>query len=353
MVQHTLLLKNVAKPLLQVELAKILGDDNKIVSVSLRNKSGKKGVIQYALVVVESKSNDIQKVISLIDKKPVNGKELKVTAAKKPLERTSYVNRVARLKAVEKFTNVWPAPNYKNISQSNPLKNHNFPTVFIQGKKLAIEQPKTIKKKVPAPSRALYLSKFPKTVTRKQLLEVFKEPKVRHTLLTKNKKKLSHGFLIYKTADDRKKAEESLKENKVVIGDSTIQVHPARKFAYQISQVSNEKAKAKTLKAKDPKELTVNQIARRKFRAYRINLQNHKRRLVRQAAQKKINEHKLAVAQGKAKPKAVRKLKPKKAITKKPAKTPKKADKKAAKPTPKNAKATKVAPAAAPAVSTA
>jgi len=314
MVQHTLFVKNVADTHVQAELAKILGE-HKIVRVTLRNKPGKKE-IRHALVVVETKA-DVATLVGLLDKKTVSGKELAVSAAKAPNEKSSHLKRVEALKKLEKFPSVWPAPTYRKVATSDPLKNHCFPTAYVHGEKLTVPLPKTIKKKVPAPSRALYLSKIPKTVTRKQLVEAFKTAKVRHTILTKNKKKLNYGFLLFKNEEERKKAQESAKDQKITIGEHTITVQEAKKFAKKTVEVPNEKLNAKpAAPAGEKKELSVNKIAKNRFRAYRINLHNRKARLNRIAAIKKIKQHKQAVAQGKAQPRVVRKLKPKKTIVK-------------------------------------
>jgi hypothetical protein len=333
MVQHTLLVKNVANGLIRSELAKLLGEQHKIVTVSFRNQPGKKGGIKYALVVVESQA-DLATVTGLLDKKTVHGKELKVSAAKAPHEKGSYTARIARLKALEKFPSVWPAPTYKNVANSDPLKNLAFPPAFVHGEKLSIQLPKTIKKKVAAPSRALYLSKIPKTVNKKQILEAFKNAKVQHTILTKNKKKLNYGFLLFKNAEERKKAQDAIKDQKITIGDSTIEVHEATKFAKKIvvePVVKVEKVAAAPAAAK--KDLSINGIAKKRFTAYRVNLHNRKERLARKAAIKKLKEHKQAVAQGKAQPRVVRKLAPKRAIVKPNPAVVKKAQKKAAKKT--------------------
>jgi len=218
------------------------------------------------------------------------------------------------LKKLEKFASVWPAPTYKNVSNSDPLKNLGFPPAYVHGQRLTVQLPKTIKKKVAAPSRALYLSKIPKTVSKKELLEAFKNVKVRQTVLSKHQKRLNYGFIIFKNADERKKAQESVKD-KIVIGENTIAVHEATKFAKEVVEVQNDKIKA-TPDAPATKELSVNSIAKNRFTAFRVNLHNRKARLARLAAVKKIKEHKQAVAQGKAQPRVVRKLKPKKTIVK-------------------------------------
>jgi len=331
MVQHTLLVKNVANTLLRVELAKLLGDQHKIVSVSFRNKPGKKGGIKYALVVVDSKA-DRATVTGLIDKKTVNGKELNVTAAKAPHEKGSYVSRVARLKSLEKFASVWPAPTYKNVANSDPLKNLAFPPAFVHGEKLSIQLPKTIKKKVKADSRALYLSKVPKSVNKKQILEAFKNAKIKHTILTKNQKKLNYGFLLFKNAEERKKAQEAVKDQKITIGEHTIGVQEATKFATQtVVEPVVKVTKAAAAPSAEKKDLSVNGIAKKRFTAYRVNLHNRKQRQARLAAIKKLKEHKQAVSQGKAQPRVVRKLQPKKAIVKPNPEVIKKNQKRAAK----------------------
>jgi len=315
MVQHTLFVKNVVDTHLQAELAKILGEEHKIVRVTFRNKPGKK-VISHALVVVETKA-DAATVIGLVDKKTVNGKELNVTAAKAPHEKSSFVNRVARLKKLEKFPSVWPAPTYKSVANSDPLKNQSFPTAFVHGEKLTVQPTKTIKKKVQVPSRALYLSKIPKSVKKKELVAAFKNAKVQHTVLTKNKKKLNYGFLLFKNEEERKKAQESVKDQKITIGEHTIGVLEAKKFGKKTVEVASEKAQAKPAAAAgEKKELSVNRIAKNRFRAYRINLHNRKERLHRIAGIKKLKERKQAIAQGKAQPRVVRKLKIKSAIVK-------------------------------------
>jgi len=314
MVQHTLIVKNVASPLLQVELQKVLGDKHKIVNVSFTKKAGKKGEIKHATVVVESKAT-LATLVGLVNNKAVHGKELAVTAAKKPHEKASFVARVAELKKLEKFSSVWPAPTYKKVANSDPLKNSGFPTAFVHGQRLTIEVPKTIKKKVAAPSRALYLSKVPKTVSKRQIMEAFKATRVQTAIFSKNKKRLNYAFIIFKNADERKKAQEAVKD-KIVIGDNTIAVHEATKFAKQIVEVPNEKAQPKPAAAGEKKELSVNAIARKRFAAYRLNLHNRKQRLIRRAAVKKIKEHKTAVAQGKAQARVVRKLKAKSGLVK-------------------------------------
>jgi len=329
MVQHTFLVKNVANNLLRAELAKLLGEQHKIVSVSFRNRPGKKGGIKYALVVVESQA-DLATVAGLINKKTVNGKELNVSAAKAPHEKGSYINRVARLKKLEKFSSVWPAPNYKNVANSDPLKNLGFPTAFVHGERLSIQRPKTIKKKSPAASRALYLSKIPKSVTKKQILEAFKNAKIRHTILTKNHKKLNYGFLLFKNAEERKKAQELAKDQKITIGDHTIGVQEATKFAKETVEVPIVKVEKAAAPSAEKKELSVNGIAKKRFTAYRVNLHNRKERLVRLAAIKKLKEHKLAVTQGKAQPRVVRKLRVKKPIAKPNPEALKRAEKRAA-----------------------
>jgi RNA recognition motif-containing protein len=330
MVQHTLLVKNVANSLLRVELAKLLGDQHKIVTVSFRNQPGKKGGIKYALVVVESQA-DLATVSGLLDKKTVHGKELKVSAAKAPQEKGSYAARVARLKSLEKFPSVWPAPTYKNVANSDPLKNLAFPPAYVHGERLSIEPAKTIKKKVPAPSRALYLSKLPKTVNKKQILEAFKNVKIQHTILTKNKKKLNYGFLLFKNAEERKKAQDAAKDGKITIGEHTIAVQEANKFAKQtVVEPVVKITKAADAPAAAKKDLSVNGIAKKRFTAYRINLHNRKQRLARLAAIKKLKEHKQAVSQGKAQPRVVRKLQAKKTIVKPNPEVAKKAQKKAA-----------------------
>jgi len=301
-----LFIKNVANTLLRVELQKILGEQHKIVTVYFRKQVKKGG--RQAFVVVESKAA-LATVIDLVNKKTVNGKELEVTSAKKPEEKPSFIARVAALKKLEKFPSVWPAPTYKHVANSDPLKNKGFPSVFVHGEKLAIQPPKTIKKKVAVPSPALYLSKIPKTVNKKQIYEAFKDVKIRRAVLSKNKKRLNYGFIIFKNADERKKAQEAVKD-KIVIGENTISVHEATKFAKQTVEVPNEKIKAAPA-APAKKELSVNGIAKKKFTAYRVNLHNRKARLARLVAIKKIKDHKQAVAQGKAQPRLVRQLKPK------------------------------------------
>jgi hypothetical protein len=325
----SLLVKNVANPLLRAELAKILGEQHKIVNVSFRNQPGKKGGIKYALVVVDSQA-DLATVTGLIDKKTVSGKELHVTAAKAPQEKGSYAARVARLKKLEKFSSVWPAPTFKKIANSDPLKNLAFRPAFVHGEKLTVQPPKTIKKKSPAASRALYLSKIPKSVNKKQILEAFKNAKIRHTILTKNKKKLNYGFLLFKNAEERKKAQEVAKDQKITIGEHTIGVHEATKFAKETTVVPVVKVEKAAPPAAAKKDLSVNGIAKKRFTAYRVNVHNRKQRLARIAAIKKIKEHKLAVAQGKAQPRVVRKLKPKKTIVKANPEAVKKAEKRAA-----------------------
>lgn len=270
-------------------------------------KPRKKGSIKYALVVVESKA-DLATVTGLVHKKSVNGKELDVSAAKAPHERGTYLNRVAGLKRLEKFRSVWPAPTYKKLASSDPLKNLAFPPSYIHGEKLSVKPSKTIKKRVAAPSNALLLSKIPAGVTKKQILEAFKGAKVRRTQLHKN-----YGFLIFKDAEARKKAQEAAKDNKINIGDKTVSVTESKKYARKTVEVPRE---VKAAKPAEKKELTANAIAKKRFAAYRRDLQSHQRRIVRLAAIKKLNEHKLAVSQGKAQPRVVRKLQPKKVIAK-------------------------------------
>jgi len=305
MVQHTLLVKNVANTLLRVELAKLLGEQHKIVDVSF--KKGKKGDIKYAKVVVESKAN-IATVTGLIDKKTVNGKELQVTAGKAPHERGSYVARLAELKRLEKFPSIWPAPTYRNVAKSNPLKNGSFPPAYVHGEKLSLQPSKTIKKRVPAPSNALYLSKIPAGVTKKQILEAFKSAKVRRSI-----KRSNHGFVIFKDEEARKKAQALAKDNKITIGDKTINVAEATKFANKTVEVPRE---VKPAPAVEKKPLSVNGRAKKLFAAYRKSVHNQKQRLVRKAAVKKLKEFQAAVAAGKAQARVVRKVKPKKAIAK-------------------------------------
>jgi len=328
MVQHTLFVKNVDSQL-QAELAKILGEQHKLVRVTFRNKPGTKQ-IKHALVVVETKA-DAATVIGLVDKKTINGKELSASAAKAPHEKGSYINRVARLKNLEKFPSVWPAPTFKNVANSDPLKNQSFPTALVHGEKLTIQPAKTIKKKVPVPSRALYLSKIPKTLRKKEIVEAFKNAKVQNTILSKNKKKLNYGFILFKNEEERKKAQESVKDQKITIGEHTIGVQEAKKFAKKTVVVANEQAVAKPAAADgEKKELSVNRIAKNRFRAYRINLHNRKERLTRIAAIKKLKERKQAIAQGKAQPRVVRKQKVKGAIVKQNPEVIKKAEKRAA-----------------------
>jgi hypothetical protein len=328
MVQHTFLVQNVANTLLRAELAKLLGEQHKIVSVSFRNQPGKKAGIKYAHVVVDSQA-DLATVTGLIDKKSVHGKELRVSPAKAAHEKGSQVARIERLKKLEKFSSVWPAPNFKHVANSDPLKNLAFPPAFVHGERLSIQRPKTIKKRTPAPSTALYLSKIPKTVTKKQILEAFKNAKIRHTILTKNKKKLNYGFLLFKNADERKKAQESVKDQKITIGDHTIGVQEATKFSHAKTTEAVVVAEKKAAPA-EKKQLSVNGIAKKRFTAYRVNVHNRKARLARIAAIKKIKEHKQAVAQGKAQPRVVRKLKVKNPIVKPNPEALKKAQKRAA-----------------------
>lgn len=323
MVQHTLLVKNVANTLLRAELAKILGEQHKIVSVSFKDNTGNKGGIKYALVVVDSQA-DLATVSGLINKKTVNGKELQVSAAKAPHERGSHVNRVAKLKQIEKFSSVWPAPTYKNVANSDPLKNLAFPPTYIHGEKIRVQRPKTIKKKVSAPSTALYLSNL-KGVNKKQILEAFKNAKVRRAQLNKN-----FGFVLFKDAEERKKAQEAVKD-KITVGDKTISVAESKKFGRKTVEVPNPAPPAP--KPAEKKELSVNAIAKKRFTSYRKSLQSQKNRLVRLAAIKKLQEHKLAVTQGKAQPRVVRKLKPKKTIVKPNPKEVKRAQRKAARKT--------------------
>lgn len=245
----------------------------------------------------------------LIDKKTVSGKELNVTAAKAPHEKGSFVNRVARLKKIEKLPNVWPAPTYKKVATSDPLKNQAFPTAFVHGHKLTVAPTKTIKKRVAVPSTALYLSKIPKGVTKKQILEAFKNAKVRRTLLKNN-----FGFLLFKDAEERKKAQEVAKDQKITVGDHTISVAESTKFSNKTVEVPKEVKPAKPAAEKKP--LSVNGIASKLFTQYRKNLFNRKQRLIRIAAVNKIKEHKLAVASGKVQPRVVRKISPKKDIAK-------------------------------------
>jgi len=270
-------------------------------------------------------------LIGLADKKTVNGKELNVTAAKALHEKNSFVNRVAKLKNLEKFPSVWPAPKFKNVANSDPLKNQSFPTAFVHGEKLTIQPAKTIKKKVTIPSRALYLSKIPKTVSRKDIVAAFKTAKVQRTILSKNKKRLNNGFIIFKNEEERKKAQESAKDKKITIGEHTIAVLEARKFAKKTVEVPNEKAQAKPAAATgEKKELSVNRIAKNRFRAYRLNLHNRKTRLHRIAGIKKLQERKQAIAQGKAQPRVVRRIKVKNANVKPNPELVKKAEKRAA-----------------------
>jgi len=307
------------------------------VTVSFRNQPGKKGGIKYAIVVVDSKA-DLATVTGLIDKKTVNGKELHVTAGKAPHEKGSYVARVARLKQIEKFSSVWPAPTYRKLATRDPLKNLSFPPAHVHGQKLTIQPAKTIKKSVPTPSAALYISKIPKSVTKKQILEAFKNTKIRRTQFNKN-----YGFLLFKDPEARKKAQEVAKDNKLTIGGNTVEVHEAQKFAKKTVEVPNEKATPAAKPSAEKKELSVNGIAKKRFTAYRQNLYNRKQRIARLAAIKKIKDHKLAVAQGKAQPRVVRKLKPKKTIAKPNPELLKKAQRKAArKATRQNAKIKKV-----------
>jgi hypothetical protein len=327
MVQHTLLIKNVASPLLRAELAKLLGDQHKIVSVSYKNQPGKKGGIKYALVIVDTRA-DLATVSGLIDKKSVNGKELSVTGAKLPHERGSYVSRIARLKQLEKFPSIWPAPTYRNVAKGNPLKNYAFPTAYVHGEKLALQPPKTIKKTVNAPSRALFLAKVPKTVAKKEVIAFFKNAKIEKAIFSKNKKRLNSAFIVFKNAEERKKAQEAVKD-KIVVGDTTIAAQESTKFAKQTVEVLNEKLNKPVTAEKKP--LSINGIAKKKFAAYRLSVYNHKKRLQRLAAVKKIQAYKQAVAQGKAQPRVVRRIKPKKAIVKPNPELLKKAANKAAK----------------------
>jgi len=188
------------------------------------------------------------------------------------------------------------------------------------------------KKKVPAPSRALYLSKIPKSVHKKEILEAFKNVKIQHTLFAKKKKKkLNYGFIIFKNEELRKKAQEAVKDQKITIGEHTIAVQEATKFAKKTVEVPNEKLHAKPAPAAtEKKELSVYKIAGKRFAAHRLNLHNRKQRLARLAAIKKIKERKQAVAKGKAQPRVVRKIKPKKTIVKPNPEALKKAQKKAA-----------------------
>jgi len=313
MVQHTLIVKNVASPLIRLELQKVLGDKHKIVNVSLKYKAGKKGEIKQAIVVVESNAT-LATLVGLTNNKAVNGKELAVVAAKKPHEKASFIAKVAKLKELEKFRSVWPAPTYKSIANSDPLKNAGFPTAYVHGQKLKIEVPKTILKKVPVPSKALFLSKFPRSV-KKQVMEAFKDVKVRKTIYRKEKKKLARAYIIFKSAKERKKAQEIVKD-KIVIGDITIPVQESTKFAIKTVEVPNEKAQPKPAASGEKKELSINGIAKKRFIAYRLNLHNRKQRIHRRAAVKKIQDHKTAVAQGRAEARVVRKLKVKRGVVK-------------------------------------
>jgi len=329
MVQHSFLVKNVANTLLRTELAKLLGEQHKIVSVSFRNQPGKKGGIKYAHVVVDSQA-DLATVTGLINKKSVHGKELQVSAAKAAHEKGSNVARVAKLKKLEKFPSVWPAPKFKNVANSDPLKNLAFPPAFVHGERLSIQRPKTITKRTAAPSLALYLSKIPKTVSKKQILEAFKSAKIKQTILSKNKKKLNYGFLLFKNAEERKKAQAAVKDQKITVGEHTIGVHEATKFAHTKTTEAVVVAEKKQAAPAEKKGLSVNGIAKKRFTAFRVNVHNRKARLARIAAIKKIKEHKQAVAQGKAQPRVVRKLKVKNPIVKVNPEAVKKAQKKAA-----------------------
>jgi len=147
----------------------------------------------------------------------------------------------------------------------------------------------------------------------------------------KNKKKLNYGFILFKNEEERKKAQESVKDQKITIGEHTIGVQEAKKFAKKTVVVANEQAVAKPAAADgEKKELSVNRIAKNRFRAYRINLHNRKERLTRIAAIKKLKERKQAIAQGKAQPRVVRKQKVKGAIVKQNPEVIKKAEKRAA-----------------------
>jgi len=128
-----------------------------------------------------------------------------------------------------------------------------------------------------------------------------------------------------------KKAQDVAKDGKITIGEHTVAVQEANKFAKQtVVEPVVKITKAAAAPAAAKKDLSVNGIAKKRFTAYRVNLHNRKQRQTRLAAIKKLKEHKQAVTQGKAQPRVIRKLAAKKAIVKPNPEVAKKAQKKAA-----------------------
>jgi len=234
MVQHTLVVKNVANTEIKADLAKQLGDANKIVNISFKNKRPNKKEKKYALVVVKTQEKDANKVVSLLDKKSVGGKEVNVTVAKAPEQRAAHLARVARLKKFEQFSTAWPARKYTNVSSKNPSTNFGLRLGPKANRPQGVKPRKTIEKKKIVPSRALHLSNVPTTVTKKQVLEALKTHGATKGKFSHNGKKTSYGFVFFKNADARAKAQTALKAAKgLKIGDHTLRVQHANKYGVQ------------------------------------------------------------------------------------------------------------------------
>jgi RNA recognition motif-containing protein len=245
MVQHTLVVKNIANTEIKADLAKELGDANKIVNISFKNKKPNKKDKKYALLTVKSAEKDAKQLVSLLDKKTVGGKELKVTVAKAPHERSHYLARVARLKKIEQYSSVWPARTYKNVSGKDPLTNYEFRIPPKTGLPLRIKPRPTIAKKKIVPSKALYLSVVPKTVSRKQVVEALKEHGAVKGTFGHKGKKTSYGFVFFKTPEARAKAQAALKAQKgLKIGEHTIQAKYANKYGIRTVHVPRKAPKA-------------------------------------------------------------------------------------------------------------
>jgi len=255
MVQHTLVVRNLTNAGVKSQLAKELGDANKITNISFKNKNPTKK-IKYALVTVESENKETKDLVSLLDKKNVDGKELKVTVAKAPHERASHLARVARLKKFEKFSTTWPPRKYHNIANQDPATNTAFRLPAKNGRPTRVSKvlpAKKIQKNKSVKSRALHLTKVPTTVTKKQILESLKEHGATKGRFSHQGKKTSSGLVFFKTAEARAKALEALKKAQgLKIGEHTIGARTAHKTSNQTSFEKRQRKPAAAAPAKTP-----------------------------------------------------------------------------------------------------
>jgi len=184
-------------------------------------------------------------VVALLNKKNVGGHELKVTVAKAPHERTSYIERIARLKKIEKFSSAWPPSRYLHIAQKDASSNTGFRLPHKRGRAVVVKPSKTIAKKKAVKSTALYLSNVPKTVPKKDILAALKAHGVTKGKFGQNGKRTSYGFAFFKTAEDRAKAHAALKEKGLQLGEHKVGVKSSSKYSHQIVHEKRPKKAAK------------------------------------------------------------------------------------------------------------